>query len=60
MKGVPARGGRGRGLLDGDGHFGQGDGEVCVTAMEMGATAPVATKSGSGTAPFTKPGADGS
>ena len=25
----------------GDGHFAQGDGEVCVTAVEMGATAAV-------------------
>ena len=25
----------------GDGHFAQGDGEVCVTAVEMGATAVV-------------------
>src|SRR4029453_4820340 len=25
----------------GDGHFAQGDGEVCVTAVEMGATASV-------------------
>jgi formamidase len=25
----------------GDGHFAQGDGEVCLTAIEMGATAVV-------------------
>jgi formamidase len=28
----------------GDGHFAQGDGEVCVTAVEMGATAVVRFK----------------
>ena len=28
----------------GDGHFAQGDGEVCVTAVEMGATAAVRFK----------------
>ncbi len=28
----------------GDGHFAQGDGEVCVTTVEMGATAVVRFK----------------
>ncbi len=34
----------------GDGHFAQGDGEVCVTAVEMGATASVRFKVIKGTA----------
>ena len=32
----------------GDGHFAQGDGEVCVTAVEMGATAVVQVQGGQG------------
>src|SRR6185503_20633864 len=43
----------------GDGHFAQGDGEVCVTAVEMGATAAVRFKVHKGLAAarkFTSPG----
>ena len=36
----------------GDGHFAQGDGEVCVTAVEMGATAAVRFKVLKGTQRF--------
>src|SRR5438046_204675 len=42
----------------GDGHFAQGDGEVCVTAVEMGATAVVRFKLHKGVAErrkFTSP-----
>src|SRR5262249_24506921 len=42
----------------GDGHFAQGDGEVCVTAVEMGATAVVRFKIHKGlarTRKFTAP-----
>src|SRR5262249_61072306 len=42
----------------GDGHFAQGDGEVCVTAVEMGATAVVRFKLHKGLAAqrkFTSP-----
>src|SRR5467141_1744133 len=42
----------------GDGHFAQGDGEVCVTAVEMGATAVVSFKVHKGladTRKFTSP-----
>ncbi len=42
----------------GDGHFAQGDGEVCVTAVEMGATAVVRFKVHKGladTRKFTSP-----
>jgi formamidase len=38
----------------GDGHFAQGDGEVCVTAVEMGATAVVRFRAHSGVAATRK------